>query len=417
MNGWTISGDATLTSVVEEVFHAHKKLPGFQGADIGYRRTSLAGRGEELCLRLHLSGKPGRYGELLKEFAGVRIDVVSADYSAHPLTGQSNGTSQFLTSGTDCSGAHGGGQISLMVADRSTDRLQFLSSWSAAAGRDARIGSPVYERPNPPEGETPIGYLSAMSLDRFGSAALCDPHPDRPWLPIVRPANQVITALKMPRLGERLKVGNGYGRVDGVGIYRVRHEVAKGIWKYVDVEGIRFSTEHDVASGALIYDDQTLTGTGLVSAFDRTATDAVVSIACCLPKVVAHLGLRLADYDDLVRGPNTLAFRRSGEGVDARLGDPREVHRAAPGSSEPGVLSANRRLDIATVIWPGLRAALKTGKGQDLRITDRVERLDALGYAPALIAESVASSPDLKALGVTTVNPANFAGATTFDQV
>jgi hypothetical protein len=276
-------------------------------------------------------------------------------------------------------------------------------------------GAPVHERFCVRDGQPAIGHVASIKLDRHASAVFVESDAGRPWLPIVRPGNQSITALRAAQLGESLRAGKRPASVDGFGFYRVRHELAPGQWKTIEIEGIRLTARRRVAPGALVFDEMTATGVGLACAGDRSGDGLNAAIACKLPHVMAGMGLRMATFDDLLDAPFTAPAAPHRDPAAMHPGDAARARAGVSTTADPSF--ANDRLDIATVIWPALRRALKA-QGVSVRgIRDRVESVSPLGDAHEIIAGVVNRERDFASFGFGALQGGDLAGAVTFDQI
>lgn len=421
MSSGSNSGNIALASVLDDFVDTYKNLPGFRGADIG-RRNENGAQSESFCIRGHFRQQAKGSGirrihDIPKSFAASRVSIEEASYFAIPRTACDDVTSNLVASGAPCAHESGGGHITMPVVDRKSGKVGFLSSWAAAAGPTAKIGSFVFNRPHPLADELPIGSLSAALLDEFCSAALCDIADGTPWLPVLRPSNQVITSLNMPRLGDRVRVGNQVGQIDGIGVYFVEHPTEDGGAKSLPIRGFRIVTKGSVPSGALIYDDVAGSATGMAIASDCGRGAQRTTIASCLPRVFGKLGLRLAGFDDLI-GSDFFTKPASKSSQPSLVTDPRELTQASAGAPrERDVIADNHRLDIATVLWPSLKKGLEANGIRNIHITDRVEKLDATGGAHRMLVAVINRTDGLKNLGITNIGVGQIKSAVTMDQI
>ena len=81
------------------------------------------------------------------------------------------------------------------------------------------------------------------------------------------------------------------------------------------------------------------------------------------------------------------------------------------------ILLPNNRLDIVTVIWPALKAALFEKVRSEPRLTDRLSAHFPMGDYLEQLAGKLSTSPQLHSLGLARLSSHDLSGVVTFDQL
>jgi endonuclease G len=331
--------DQRLLEVYRKVLAKHGLAPGINAVDIGFlydgpRRT------EQVGVRVHMGAVPPALWArsvraLPREIDGVPIVIVPATYRLHecvdPLTLHADGR---RTDAVDpvrpgVSVSHKQvleGTVGLIVYDAASGAPCVLSNKHILAGDAGKEGDVVVQpgaaRAIPPN-PFRIGTLLRTLSDEYGDAAVAKLNGKRSFHPAQWDTGVVITAARMPALGEVLvksgvRTGVTCGRVDGVGRYFLRARESNQVVAVMD--GFRIVATEDGNphnreisgpgdSGSVWYGVDDHQGVGLHVA-GETAPEPTQEhgIACYLPCVLDRLEVTLTPPQRLA--PPEMEFLR-----------------------------------------------------------------------------------------------------------
>ena len=299
---------------IREVIERFGHREDFTGTDLAFDSGSLT-------LRLHLAnGLPA--GETLpSQIAGLPLRPVTARYfAARASCGTELMPAGRLRPGLSCGrvGA-GGGVLGALVIDEETGSAGILSNAHLLAGPDAKSGDLILQ-PSGAEGGLPyrdgIARLNRWIFNLDGDAAVATLTGERSWAAI---GSCCYSGVRSFRPGETLTMtGASAATVKAQaiawGIYRIPFERYSGLVDSVDVAGIHLTAERTSCSdlsgagGALWIDGDSGHAVGLHFGYGSDDQNRVQTmLACDLPHVFQHLGIRLPSKDDLLAHAHRVA--------------------------------------------------------------------------------------------------------------
>jgi hypothetical protein len=320
-----VNEEQTFKKACDAAYSAFSHLETFSGCDIGFRWIN-GRQTQEHAVRIHITQKLPldaltRDDVFPNEIEGVPVDVIHAAYGAQRGLGALTDRHPILAGGMSIGRNDGGcGTIGAIVIDNQSGRPAILSNCHVLAGAQGKAGDAIVQ-PGMRHGGSAhdtVATLARWMLNRDGDAAIAHLTGARSWLPIQFQTQAQVGPARAPMLGETLlrqgrSETGAMARVDGIGIYRTRHEIAPGVWETRDTRGFRLVTEasqilqddmrlQDGDSGSLWLGEHDSAAVGLhMAAGGPSKSQQTVAIACAMPAVLRSLDIRLATYDDLFR--------------------------------------------------------------------------------------------------------------------